>query len=270
MFCGYALPDIRFQSRRALQYQDGDHDIQNGFTTLQERRNILHARLNTWFKVQAVYVPVAQGLRELQFSEDVRADGHVESDEESDNAGLPSMGIDAEKVKLYLPSQLPPSLWSTGCVSGLHDIEFKLRVAQASDALEQLKQHLCVHSGLIRYKITQVSGPGQKANTRARNLLDRLREKILRCAERYRVAHGALEILAPTGDWQENLRPLLASDIKGPNANSPDDVFVSMSKASKRSRVAGEGLRQLSWIWRVRRKNPHSNAESDLDTCELS
>ena len=143
----------------------------------------------------------------------------------------------------------------------LHKIERKLRIAQASDALEQMKQHLCVHSGLIHYKITQVSGPGQKANTRARILIERFREKITRCAERYRVSHAALKRLDPAGDWQDYLKPLLESDVKGPNGSSPDDPVVAISKRLKRSKGTGEGVRQVSWIWRVRRKISITNTE---------
>lgn len=165
-------------SRRALRYQDDGLDVRKGITTLQDRRNILQARLTHWFKVQAVYIPVAQSLRGNLHNEDASASEYTVSDEELGNTGLSSTDTDVENVVLYLPSQLPPSLWSTGCMPGLHDIELKLHVAQASDALEQLKQHLCVYSGLIRYKIKHVSGPGQKANTRARALILQLREKI--------------------------------------------------------------------------------------------
>lgn len=167
--------------RRALRHQDDNLDVQKDVTTLQERRNVLQARLNSWFKIQAVYIPVAQNLRAFQHGDDTRASGHVESDEEE--LSQSSTKYVAEKVKLYLPSQLPLSLWGTGCMAGLHDIESKLRIAQASDALEQLKQHLSVYSGFVHYKITQVSGPGQKANTCARNLLIRFKRKITRSAD---------------------------------------------------------------------------------------
>ncbi len=259
-------------SRQALRYQDDNHDIQKGIMTLQERRNTLQARLNAWFKIQAVYIPVAHILRATQRSVAMGSSGHVESEEEMEDASQSLTDNDAETAKLFLPSQLPPSLWSTGCMSGLHGIELKLRFAQTSDALEQLKQNLCVYSGLVHYKITQVSGPGQKANTRARTLLVRLREKINRCADRYRRSLTALETLDPKGDWQENFRPLTKSDIQGPNGRSPDNEVAAMSKQSKRSRGTGEGLRQLSWIWRIRRTGgaggSRLTAEADLDKCE--
>ncbi len=157
---------------------------------------------------------------------------------------------------------------------GLHEIELKMRLAQTSDALEHLKQQLCIYSGFVRFKIKHVSGPGQKANTRARNLLLRLREKVAQCADRYRVSRAALESLDFSGDWQGHFKPLLASDVKGPNGSSPDDVVVAMSKRSKRRKGTGEGSRQLSWIWRVRRtastEGSESITEADVDKCEFS
>ncbi len=218
---------------------------------------------------------MAHSLRASQPNTAAEASRHVEPAEEAEDA---SWSVESENVKLFLPSQLPLSLWSTGCMPGLHEIELKLRIAQISDAFEQMKHHLCIYSSAIHYKITQVSGPGQKANTRARVLLTRLRERVKRCAERYRVSRAALEILSPTGDWQERFRPLLASDIKGPNGCSMDDPVAAMSKRPKRLRGTGEGLRQISWIWRVRRRVPHANAEetssaeaateNDLDKCK--
>ncbi len=260
--------------RRALQFQDDDLSGQKGTASLQERRNVLQARLNNWFKIQNIYIPVAQTLRGVQNGDDDGAGGHLES-YDLESASPLSTDIDAEKAKLFLPSQLPSSLWSTGCMPGLHEIELKLRIAQASDALEQMKQHLCVHSGLVHYKVRHVSGPGQKANTRARILLAKFRDKVMRCAERYRVSRVALERLDPTGDWQVYLKVLLDSDLQGPNGSSPDDLIPGMSKRSRRSRGTGEGLREVSWIWRVRRNVSSAStegstvaAETDIDKCE--
>ncbi len=267
-------------SRWALRYQDNNLDLQTVNTTLQERRNVLQAQLNAWFKFQAAYIPVAQYLQVSQRTEGVGFSGH---DEGLEDASWLSTDIVAEKAKLFLPSQFPPSLWSTGCMPKLHEMELKMRIAQTTDALEQLKQHLCIFSSFVRYKILQVSGPGQKANTCARNISLRLREKVTRCAERYRASRAALEILDSSGDWQDILKPLLESDIQGPNGGSPDDVVVPMSKRSKRSKRTGEGFRQISWIWRVRRPDLNTNSEglgnaegsrratvADVDKCEFS
>ncbi len=272
-----------YNCRRALHYQDGDPNSQKEVTNLQDRRNILQSRLNAWFKIQMVYIPVAQRLRDDQHNDNARVSGRVQSDEELEDTSRRSMDVNAENATLFLPSQLPLSLWGTGCMSGLHKIELKLRIAQAGDALEQLKHHLCVYSGLVHYKIRQVSGPGQKANTRARSLLMRIYEKVTRTAERYRVSRAALEVLDPTGDWRDIYRLLLKKDIQGPNGKSLDDMD-GVLKMSKRSKRTGEGLRELSWIWRVRCKvtlseqpsiegasveGSATKTETDVDRCEF-
>ncbi len=271
---------FNYYSRWALRYQDDNINNTKGIASLQERRNALQAWLNCWFNIQTVYIPVAQSLRALQHGNDDGASGCIESDE-LENTSLPSAAIDAEKAELFLPSRLPSSLWSTGCMPGLHKIELELRIAQANDALEQMKHHLCIHSSLVHYKIAQVSGPGQKANTRARILISRLWEKITRSAEQYRASCAALLLLDPSGDWNKYLKPLLTSDLKGPKGNSPDDQFAAMSKRSKQSRGNGEGFREVSWIWRVQCRVSRTNtgeltsversraiSQTDLDKCE--
>lgn len=77
----------------------------------------------------------------------------------------------------------------------------------------------------------------------------------------------------PTGDWQNYFKPLSDTDIQGPNGKSPEDGVAATSKGSKRLRGAGEGVRQLSWIWRVRRtantEKTRMPTEADLDKCNL-
>ena len=152
-----------------------------------------------------------------------------------------------EEIPLFLPSDISSIHWETGCSSGLVALETKLRIAQAGDALDRLKHHLCVYSGLVTYKIRQVSGPGQKANTRARNLLNRFKSKIDRSVDRYRAARLALEVLLPTGEWQTYFKPLQSHHIRGPNGVLASDAeFDGDMRPSLRE---GEGRRELSWLW---------------------
>lgn len=217
--------------------------------------------MNNWFRIQVSYIPAASHLRnQSHICEEPVDDYSTLHNDELDDIPVPANDPfrsrdEPENIPLYLPSQLPQSLWSTGCISGLHKTEATLRIAQANDALEQLKAHLCVYSGLVNYKIAQVSGPGLRANTRARNMLTRYRDKITGCAERYMTARSSLELLDADGDWKSYLRPLLLADITGPNGNSPhDEPGKSMRKAFT---GMGEGYRELSWIWRVNCKYVH-------------
>jgi hypothetical protein len=119
-------------------------------------------------------------------------------------------------------------------ILGLVDTEKRLRLAQANDALDDLRRQLRVTMGLGHYKNTQV-GASQRVSTRARSLIGRFKDKTSRCAERYRAAHSALLSLDPNGDWKNRLRILKDEDIKGP----------------RRGEDEAEGTRELSWIWHV-------------------
>ena len=187
---------------------------------------------------------------------------------------------EVENTNLYLPSQLSLSMRS-GCANGLPKVELQLRLAQAGDSLDKLRQFLCIYSSLVAYKIKNLSGPGQKANTRARGLLSRFMTKVHRCADRYRAAHQALESLEPAGAWTYFFRPLLAGDIRGPSG-----VGVDVSEESGIPPASlGEGRRDLSWLWKSKRSWHHligsageshnesltgSINEEDLSPCSCS
>ncbi|KAH7924727.1 hypothetical protein BV22DRAFT_1129623 [Leucogyrophana mollusca] len=149
-----------------------------------------------------------------------------------------------DSIPLHLPSSMSPSLWSTACVPGLVEKEKRLRLAQAHDALTELRRLLQILATLRCYKKKQISGPGQRANTRARALITLFGDKTEHCADRYRAACSALLVLDPEGDWVTDLKPLNAGDVKGPHRNDDD---------------LGEGTRELSWIWLVPSKDLSSD-----------
>ena len=145
-----------------------------------------------------------------------------------------------------------------------------LRAAQATDALRHIKAQLCTYQGLVRYKIRHVARPRLAANARARILLVRVKKSIRRDAERYRAARAALVLLDLNGDWRVNLRPLLDEDLKGPSGFSPEESVGRMG------RMAGEGYRVLSWIWKVQAGSMAHGSSSvdgemdgDVNKCEF-
>jgi hypothetical protein len=146
-------------------------------------------------------------------------------------AGLP------EKTPLSLPSALPATLHKSYPFK-IADIELRFRLAQAEDALSELRRLLRITMGLRNYKSTQI-GPSQRVSTRARTLINRFWDKVSRCAERYRFAHSALLALDPEGAWRFRLRQLSEKDIQVPG--HVDDE--------------SEGMRELSWIWRIARRS---------------
>ncbi|KAI0054692.1 hypothetical protein BV25DRAFT_1873293 [Artomyces pyxidatus] len=190
---------------------------------IKKKQSVLRHRISAWRDVQQIYMP---GISHL-----IAAPSSV-LDAADDGTPI----SEPEKMALHLPSQISVSLRLAGCVPGLVDKEARLRQAQAEDALHQVRRALRTRLALIRYKHVQVDGPGQKSNTRARNLLKRLQEKLQRHVERYRCAYAALETLAPDGTWKTQLRKLNDDDIRSPRLEDGK---------------LGEGHHEVSWIWRV-------------------
>lgn len=182
---------------------------------LQEKRNSLGRRIELWRIEQAEHMP------------------NVASEIERHAGSHP------EKIAILLPSGLPP----TPDLAALRLKETRLRIAQADDALVELRRLLRITAGLSDYKYTQI-GFGQGPNTRARSQISRFKDKVSLTAERYRAAHQALLALDPHGLWIMRLRQLADSDICWPRKN-PEE---------------GEGTREISWIWRARTTRPTPTA----------
>ncbi|KAI0037386.1 hypothetical protein FA95DRAFT_1478177, partial [Auriscalpium vulgare] len=109
---------------------------------------------------------------------------------------------------LYLPSAIPDDMWEEGLSTGLINKYQRLRVAHAEESLHNLRRQLRMRMGLIRYKHVFVDGPGQNANTRARNQVSRLQDRIKRHASQYRASYDALVVVSPDGPWRQRLLEL--------------------------------------------------------------
>jgi hypothetical protein len=201
---------------------------------LENKRYSLRHRIAKWQEVQSVYMPA---ITELRANTDTN-DASAHDGDESSALSAPR----PESFQLYLPSGVPQHFWPSG---SLVEKERRLRLAQADDALLELKRLLRVTLGLWHYKFTQL-GPSQRANTRARSMIARYREKINRCAERYRAARCALLHLDPTGNWITRLKELRVEDVKGPRREDDES----------------EGNRELSWIWFVQREAMGGSSEN--------
>ncbi|KAL4259308.1 CxC2-like cysteine cluster KDZ transposase-associated domain-containing protein [Pleurotus pulmonarius] len=172
---------------------------------LQERRNNLGHRIELWRVEQVEHMP------------------SISSDLERRAGPTP------EKISLLLPSQIP----ATPELASIRNREARIRLAQADDALVELRQLLRITAGLAEYKYTQV-GFAQAANTRTRSQINRFKDKVSLTAQRYRAAYEALLLLNPQGDWITRLRRLNDADIRWPG----------------RDQNEAEGTREISWIWR--------------------
>ncbi|KAH9836221.1 uncharacterized protein C8Q71DRAFT_708478 [Rhodofomes roseus] len=216
------LTDGHFTRRRlrADVKKLGDHSTDNQRATVLERANALRRKLEAWFKIQQVYIPGAENLRTIQLK---KADIQNPA---------------AFNLPLLLPSAISSTL---ELATSLRDIEWRLRHAQAHDALSDLRKHLRMRSHLYQFKDRFVRG--QHANTRARSVIDNVQHKVDEDADRYRRARAALLSLSCTlgkTGWEETLKVLGERDVRGMTAGTEEEEQEQQS----------EGNRTLSWIWR--------------------
>jgi hypothetical protein len=202
----------------------GVHASDNQEGKLLQRNNTLQRRIDTWTKLQELYMPSLAALR---------------VSERSVSGSTATAVPTPEAIKLWLPSQIGRI---APCDSRLQAIEWKLRYAQAHDALRSVRSNLRAQTAILKYKDRNLRGQG--ANTRARNTLKAVEARLEAAASTYECAHKALVVLAPllnqTG-WHSSLRPLNRADIR-----SMTDLLWGES----------EGTRKLSWIWNMRGAAP--------------
>lgn len=197
---------------------------------LQDKRNSLRRRIDAWREVQDIYMPGARTVREA-----------------STSTSSTTSPQHPEMIKLVLPSAMTESARGLGCVDGLRAKEGRLRVAQADDALRELRRQLRVSARILDFKKNTIGGTSQRQATKTQTLMKRFHDKTHRCARRYSAAYDALCALDPPGDWHDRLQPLNHStDLRLPGRDKEKDK-------NKKERES-EGQRELSWIWLAPRR----------------
>ena len=105
-----------------------------------------------------------------------------------------------------------------------------------------------VIQGMWQFKKINLSGTGNRPNTRMLGTYKSLINKIDRYKNSYRTAYAALQVLDPHGAWSSRLKVLNDKDIRGPGKD-PDDP-------TQNSRY------EPSWIW------PSCNTSSESEVVE--
>ncbi|KAF9030912.1 hypothetical protein BJ165DRAFT_1411288 [Panaeolus papilionaceus] len=90
---------------------------------------------------------------------------------------------------------------------------------------------------------SNISGTGNRYNTRAMAVFTQINEKIDLLVARYRRAWQALQILDPNGKWSIRLLELKPEDIRGPAKTKEDEELFKKLKQRY----------EPSWIWLVAR-----------------
>ncbi|KAG6828010.1 hypothetical protein H0H92_009670 [Tricholoma furcatifolium] len=197
-----------------------DHSQDRQKTRLLLRNNALSRKIVAWTERQQLYMPAVVALRRI----------------DTLTAHSKTTPPPVHEYPLWLPSSIHNKVPFD---SHLADIEWELRVAQAHEALEDLRRHLQIRSYLFKFKDQNVRG--QHANTRARHAIDSIQSKITASAEEYRAAHRAIvslgTLLQKVG-WKQEFHVLEQADIR---------------ELSEREEGTSAGRTQASWIWRVTR-----------------
>lgn len=159
-----------------------------------------------------------------------------------------------ESTPLFFPSSLPLELRQRPELNDIHEAERRLREAQADDALADVRRLRRVIQGLWQFKKLNVSGTGNRPNTRTLESYSRFESKLQRAANRYRVAYAALLALDPNGSWKERLKVLKPTDLRGParDPDHPEDAKTS------------NGRFEPSWIWLVPR-SPQERGDNQTE-----
>ncbi len=176
---------------------------------LRERQNALQRRIDGWRTIQQLFMPTVTTLIE-----------------HPDDSPLP------QDLALFLPSR---ACTQVVVPRVLLEQEWRLRQAQAYDALTDLRGHLEVRAYIYRYKDQQVRG--QREGLRSNDIVHGIENKLKIDKLRYRAAYSALTTLAAAlakYDWRGSLQPLNDSDIR----------HISAGDGS-----GSEGRKELSWIW---------------------
>ena len=199
----------------------GPHSTEHQHTKFRERSNALHQKIKTWMSIQLLYNPQVSILRTRELA--------------ATRAGAPQ--FNPEDIHLWLPSAIAREV---ACDPKLQTYESQLRIAQANDALHEIRSGLLLRSHLWKFKNRFIRG--QRANTRSQAVIDACQARIKVSIEKYQIARRALstlsDILSLVG-WQISLRELdEGRDVKGLTTSGFDEYDESM------------GRRELTWIWK--------------------
>jgi hypothetical protein len=120
-----------------------------------------------------------------------------------------------EDSNLFLPSELNECDRRKYCPAGLAGLENRLRYAEATDVLEDLRHHLHTRSFTNRFKIVNITG--QINNTRSREVQHHIDDRVRHSQVEYCRAHAALLVLRGKGEWEQVLQVLEKLDVRALN-----------------------------------------------------
>ena len=161
--------------------------------------------------------------------------------------------VTPERVVLYLPSNCTLQQRKEYGLQQLGNAEYELRVGQANDSLERLRE--CLAEKSLRFRKGVRLAKGQKKTTRAWDSVHRVDDQIRQTVITYRTARQAIGELGGAANL-EKYQEIKKSDLK-----MSGDI-VEENRVGQRSSV-------LPWFWRLDRKAKDHCGEYEKE-CECN
>ncbi|KAF9777745.1 hypothetical protein BJ322DRAFT_1015458 [Thelephora terrestris] len=218
---GLEMKEQQRQLSSIAQKMSTKSDMQKA--SIQEKRNILMRQIRRWQQAQLVYMPGATTLS-------VPAHNYNANNEDPKDLEVP------ENIHLIVPSKVEPTQRDATCLHRVAEYEQQLRLAQVQDSLIELRHARQIRHTLLMNHQTQITGQGQRANTKSCTIIRSIEERISKFVQHYRAAYNTLVQLDPSGEWQETYLELKDRDNRGPGKEDDE-------------RGPGDGSYTFSWIW---------------------
>ncbi|KAJ7473868.1 hypothetical protein B0H11DRAFT_1918683 [Mycena galericulata] len=206
---------------------------------VNEHRIAFLAKLRKFRDLQRVYTPGS-----------VRA---VFADESQRDPDVPPPK--SEDIRLYLPSQLPEAERLNRCQRGVPEMEARLREAQCSDALVQIRARLYAKGHLITFRNENLTG--QVQTTRSQTLIAQVGARVAATQRKYNDARDALLTLKGR-DYAPHFKKIHNSDLtldgeeRENDADARDRLAKIAAGSGRTARNAPAKNKVLSWIWTAR------------------
>lgn len=137
-----------------------------------------------------------------------------------------------KETVIDLPSDYPEAILKHESMRGLVGIELTLREGEATDALYDLRVALITKMAAVHGK---KAVKGQKANTRATQMIRRRQKAVTNAARRYRRVRCRMLALGMRND-DETFKPLELGDVRA-------------LKVYTHQEELGDSKKRPSWIW---------------------
>ncbi|KAJ6593080.1 hypothetical protein B0H19DRAFT_1245897 [Mycena capillaripes] len=211
-----------------------------------KRRTALLKQIHKFRQVQRVYMPALRGI--LTDAQRQMFDRNGEQ--------VP------EATRLFMPSEIPNrGLRGKICAIGLPEVEARMCMGEATEALEGVRQGLRTRTMTNHFRLRNYTGQGMM--TKGQGILRQINIKIHICKLRHCYSRSALLTLRDHGDWEKDLHVLRDEDVrtlneralteeeKAQNAHwaEPGGAIIEGGIARALGLAGGEGAHTLSWIW---------------------